>query len=122
VTCGRCSSASSQPPKASSGSACARVLAAALRSTSSLRGDGIALIGPGGRVLEANDIAQRWLADAHAPDQLGAWLASRRRGHAPSAITLAGRESTICARHLHGGGAEPDALLLYGVRQPSAVA
>jgi DNA-binding CsgD family transcriptional regulator len=35
---------------------------------------------------------------------------------------LAGRESAIWARHLHGGGSEPDAVLLHRVRQSVAVA
>jgi DNA-binding CsgD family transcriptional regulator len=100
----------------------ARAVARALHSTGALYGDGVALVGAGGQVVETNDVARRWLADPGARDQLGAWVASRRVGHAPSVIRLAGREGAIWARHLHGGGSEPDAVLLHRVRQPVAVA
>jgi DNA-binding CsgD family transcriptional regulator len=100
----------------------ARAVARALHSTSALYGDGVALVGAGGKVLETNDVGRRWLADPRARDQLTAWVASRRVGPAPSVIMLAGRERAIWARHLHGGGSEPDAVLLHHVRQPAAVA
>jgi DNA-binding CsgD family transcriptional regulator len=100
----------------------ARAVARALHSTSALYGDGVALVGAGGQVLETNDVARRWLADPAARDQLGTWVASRRVGRAPSVITLAAREDAIWARHLHGSGSEPDAVLLHRVRQPAAVA
>jgi DNA-binding CsgD family transcriptional regulator len=100
----------------------ARAVARALHSTGALYGDGVALLGVGGQVLETNDVARRWLADPAARDQLGAWVACRRVGRAPSVIMLAGHGGAIWARHLHGGGSEPDAVLLHRVRQPVAVA
>jgi DNA-binding CsgD family transcriptional regulator len=100
----------------------ARAVARALHSTGALYGDGVALVGAGGQVLEVNDVARRWLADPDARDELGAWVAARRVGRAPSVIVLAGHEGAIWARHLHGDGAEPDAVLLHPVRQPAAVA
>jgi DNA-binding CsgD family transcriptional regulator len=100
----------------------ARAVATALHRTGALYGDGVALVGAGGRLLETNGVARRWLADPGARDQLGSWVAARRVGRAPSVVKIAGREGAIWARHLHGGGSEPDAVLLHRVRQPVAVA